>query len=318
MSRVTTLNTNESNKDLSEDINLEKNGTRVKLSDELALMAMKRRDTADQFSLHHTVFVIECGDSTDTHDLHDTVGSLLAKSAIHWNVIDFDTHEKNISGQPDIFRHLRSTHIMTAAQKAGIVPSSLRTGGIAFALLLVVCFGIAGLIRLVPGHGPLSGTLERTFFSGWPLMMIAGASALIGWIFFSFFHRIGLASNNNIRIRIIDHAKTIAMEKQYNDPFTKKIENSFLGLDMPMALVINNPGTIDAYTQHVFSHILSSEIHSTVGLILWIVLKKDIRDPITDCIMALEKQEGFRQNIVSYHYRVSHPDKPMVQRKKTA
>ncbi|MBN1575548.1 MAG: hypothetical protein JW913_03295 [Chitinispirillaceae bacterium] len=305
----------------SRDIYLEENGRPVTLSGELTLLAMKKGDTTDPFSLHHTVLVIDCDHDTDPHTLSETVETVLSKAVIHWNVIGLGAHDDN-NVQPAIFRHLRPLSVIAAAKKAGVIPSSLLTFITALITILLLSIGIAGTIRSLIASEPVSSASFKQFLNGIAadrvFMVTAAAGILAGWAAFTFFHNKHLVRDESIRKSISDHIGTIQALKPESDIFMKNVKDSFLALGMPMAVVIDDPHQLDDFSHRILSNILSSQDHYTIGLMLWIIFKRDKNDPITDSISAAEKETGFWKNIISHHYCLAHPYKPLLQRKKAA
>jgi len=106
---------------LTEDLTLDKNGSPVTFSRELAERVATYQNRSVTFNLLQDALLIGCGKDQPVDAAMCAVSSVLKHSSITWDTHRFSATDTS-DGRPVAFSALKPWAIVTAARKAGVFP----------------------------------------------------------------------------------------------------------------------------------------------------------------------------------------------------
>ncbi|MBN1758614.1 MAG: hypothetical protein JW863_09865 [Chitinispirillaceae bacterium] len=285
------------------DLILEKNGRYVKFADELTEHILQKGSSENTYSLHQTVTVIDYENVSDSVAITSGVGKTIQESIINWNFITFESND--VQDQPELFRKIKPSAIISAADKAGIIPRS-KTGEILHMFLIILAgFLAAGMIHLYTSTGSLSPfRLLEVFKDGWSDWKSAGLGvtfAIAGSIILSVTKSYLKTRNPRLHDIIKEHLRASTGAGTHDPTFITAVKNRFLQLPLPMAILIPAPECLDLFSKQVLHEILSEKECSIIGQILWIIGNKG--DESTYPVRYSPAENTFPLNKIDYRYK---------------
>ncbi|MBN1308255.1 MAG: hypothetical protein JXA18_10085 [Chitinispirillaceae bacterium] len=287
-----------------DDLILEKNGRYVKFSSEITQHILQQRSSEDQFVLHQTVMVIDYEDTADAVAIHTGIQKAVEGSIIKWNLIYFGG-EAQETARPALFRYIKPSDIIGAAEKAGIIPRSRVMTVLSISIILFTSIIIAVIIRLFNAGAPMTLPLLLEILKGGvhdrALLVAAASAGITESLLFSVLSRYFKTHDRRLQEMIADHLRSANTDQVTESVFITAVKERFLMLAMPMAVVIGDLHRIDVFSKKTFMEILTDKQCGTIGHILWIICEKVERSRGTGGILSA-KRNGLPQGRIDHRY----------------
>jgi hypothetical protein len=291
------------------DLVLEKNGRYIRFADEVTQQILQPVSSDNKFSLHQTLMVISHDKKDHAATIYRGVKTTLEHSIINWDIIGLQTMNSTVP-QPAIFRFIRSSSVIIAATKAGIIRQSTLMRSITVGLIILTGIMGAGLIMVFPADPVISFLLLPELLKGtwyglsFPLLALAVVS--IELLIFSLLSGYVRMRSPRLHKIIADHLHTSTATQTADPAFVAAIKEQFLQLPMPMAILIEDMQCLDIFSKNVLMSILSDKECTTIGKILWIICLKNGNKFHAVSSHSFEKSVPFPGMIDHHYFFVDH------------
>lgn len=294
----------ETNASQHTDIVLKRDGVFTRFSTEIAQLLQDNSGTAEVFTMRRFLLEIEVENDEQVQSATSTINRYIRSSSVCWNTVDVYS-SKVQNEQPKVFNAIKPAKVLTAARKAGLLPSSkplfLVSGIVVSFLSGVLTLLVRQLVTGIPsGADSFREMLLSPAANGWYL-------TLWGAILFSAIGVVAFVAGKMVE-RNVKWWRELSVKinnahenERWLQQFSREIVNEFSLLAMPRMLFVD-AGKLDKFSTSVLSELLKHEGDGHVGLSVWIIFMKT---GTASFRAAVNELQG-KTNILTLKHKVYH------------